>query len=367
MSWLVIIVSLLGTGFTLTALWRLRPAPGSVRREGRRPPVLLIRPVDAPTGRELQNLALPTGYEGALQQVVVSPFRPRLPPGVRWLPSDPLTANRKVGHVVYALETLRPRNRRVLVIDADVAVDAKLIDALVAELDGGAALASAPPSPFGGRGPGARAFAALLTQTHHSFFALDAMRAGAPAVCGKAIALSKVAQGELRTLGDHVGEDLELADRLHRRGRRVTLAAQPAFSPQSEVSLGESHARATRWMQVLRAHRPGLYPAVPLLFAPTPLLALGSVAVGPSTLTLGLFVALILARTALSLRLTHAHRIEVPLLQRATFWFVGETLLLAAFVTSLGARTVRWRGRSFELAPGGTMRPAPVRLEVRAA
>lgn len=367
MNAFLIIASSIATVFTLIALFRLRKPGPAARRSGLRPPVLLIRPVDGPTPRELESLATPIDYRGPLQHVVVSPFRPRLPEGVRWVASDPLTHNRKVGHILYALEVLRPRNRRVLVVDADVAVTGALIDALVDGLDSGAALVTAPPSPFGGSGVGARAFRALLTQTHHSFIALNAMRAGAPAVCGKAVALSRSAQLALGDLGHHVGEDLELADRLHARGHHVAMTSVPALVPQARVNASDAFERATRWMQVLRAHRPALQPSVPSLFAPTlPLLAM-ALATSASSGAFTAIAALVMSRIALSFRLSQLHGVNASAIERATSWLLAEALLLGAFVASLRVRRLSWRGRTFQLAPGGVMRPVPSRLEVRAA
>src|SRR5207237_668407 len=125
---------------------RSRRAPS---RGSKQVPVLLLRPVDAPTPRELENLATPIDYAGPLEQVVVSPYRPRLAPGVRWLPSDPLTPNRKVGHLLYALEVLRTEGRVVLAVDADVAVTGALVEGLAAPVASGAALSTAAPTPVG--------------------------------------------------------------------------------------------------------------------------------------------------------------------------------------------------------------------------
>ena len=102
-------------------------------------------------------------------------------------------------------------------------------------------------------------------------------------------------------------------------------------------------------MLVLRAHRPGLYPTVPLLFAPSlPLLV---AALASSSAPLAVSVAcLFAARATLSLVLA-------PGRHASTDWLLGETLLLAAFVRSLGARTVTWRGRTFALHRGGKIAP----------
>ncbi|MDY7232799.1 glycosyltransferase family 2 protein [Hyalangium rubrum] len=354
--------AVLATGFSAVALGRLL-RPRRAGGKGTRVPVLLLRPVDAPTERELENLAQPVDYAGALEQVVVSPYRPRLGPGVRWLPSDPPTPNRKVGHLLYALGALRTQGRVVLAVDADVAVTGALVEALAAPVEAGAALSTAAPTPVGARGMVARAVAGLLRHSHHSFLALHAMSAGAKAVCGKALGLSPVAMEELGALGDHIGEDLELARRLHARGLEVALAEVPALVPMEPMgSWRPAVERFTRWMQVLASHRPELYPTVPLLFTPTlPLAALAAV-LGSWELAAATGV-LVTVRTLLSWRLTVLTRPSPSLpspgaLTVATAWLLGEALLLMAFLRSTWrAGTVTWRGRTYALERGGRMAP----------
>jgi ceramide glucosyltransferase len=373
LAWAVV-----ATGFSVVALGRLlRVRRGTAAST--RAPVLLLRPVDAPTPRELENLSRPVDYAGELEQVVVSPYRPRLGAGVRWLPSDPPTPNRKVGHLLYALEALPTEGRVVLVVDADVAVTGQLVAALAEPVAAGVALSTAAPTPVGVRGLVARAVAGLLRHSHHSFRALHVMSAGAKAVCGKALGLSPVALEELRGLKDHIGEDLELARRLHARGLGVALAEVPALVPMEPMgSWRPAVERFTRWMQVLASHRPGLYPTVPLLFTPTlPLaalaLVLGSWELGAAT------GVLVLVRTLLSWRLTVLTQPPPPpagysplppgegqgegalppgLLTVTTSWLLGEALLLAAFLRSTWqAGQVTWRGRTYALRRGGRMAP----------
>jgi ceramide glucosyltransferase len=356
LSWTV-----LATGFSGVALARLlrarrAPAPG-----GTRVPVLLLRPVDAPTPQELDNLATPIDYAGPLEQIVVSPYRPRLAPGVRWLPSDPLTPNRKVGHLLYALEVLQTEGRVVLAVDADVAVTGALVEGLAAPVAAGAALSTAAPTPVGPEDGASRAMAGLLRYTHHSFRALDVMSAGAKAVCGKALGLSPMAMESLKELADHIGEDLELSKRLHARGLDVALSHAPAVVPLGTVdSWGTPLARFTRWMQVLASHRPALYPTVPMLFTPTLPLVLLSAVLG-SPLLAGAVAGLVAVRTLLALRLAslsapEGGRKDTGLPYALTDWLLGEGLLLAAFLCSLWQQgTVTWRGRTYALQPGGRM------------
>jgi hypothetical protein len=358
--------AVLAMGFSGVALARLSRARRPAASEGPPPPVLLLRPVDAPTPRELENLATPIDYAGPLEQVVVSPFRPRLAPGVRWLPSDPLTPNRKVGHLLYALEVLRTEGRVVLAVDADVAVTGALVEGLARPVaSGAAALSTAAPTPVGPEDGASRAMAGLLRYTHHSFRALDAMSAGAKAVCGKALGLSPTAMEALKALADHIGEDLELSKRLHARGLAVAMSAAPAVVPVGAVgSWATPLARFTRWMQVLSSHRPSLYPTVPLLFTATPPLALLAAVLGSPALV-GAVGALVVVRTLLALRLAAlstpgdsrgAAAVDTGLPHALTDWLLGESLLLAAFLGSLWQQgTVTWRGRTYALLPGGRM------------
>jgi hypothetical protein len=210
------------------------------------------------------------------------------------------------------------------------------------------------------------AVAGLLRHSHHSFRALHAMSVGAKAVCGKALGLSPIAMEELRGLGDHIGEDLELAKRLHARGAEVALAEEPALVPLEPMrSWRPAVERFTRWMQVLASHRPGLYPTVPLLFTPT--LPLGVLAAVLTSWELGVAVgALALVRALLSWRLSTLTRSErrggdavlTPFLAVTTWWLLGEALLLVAFIRSTWqAGVVTWRGRTYVLEPGGRMAP----------
>lgn len=360
MSWVVTLWAVLAGCFTWVAVWRLWQRPRMQReargpRVRRRPRVLLLRPVDAPTPLELQNLAAPVAYAGHLTHVVLSPFRPRLQSAnVQWLPSDPLTRNRKVGHVAYALSALpRADDTVVLCVDADVRVDGALVSALVDELRDGAALASAAPRPEVRETLAGRMVRGLLVQSHHNFEVLDVMSAGARAVCGKAIALSPTAQAELVRLGDCIGEDLELSQVLHERGLVVSLVRAAAHVPQAQDTRPRAVLdRFTRWMQVLRAHRPSLFPTVPLFFASTPvLMVLAAWLATPASAAALCF--LVAARISLANRLDGRPGLRFE-------WLLAEMLLLVAWLESLRlGRVVTWRGRRYTLAKGGRMVAVP--------
>jgi ceramide glucosyltransferase len=344
MSVFLLAWAVLAAGYTAAVLLRLRrrePPPSAAM------PVLLLRPVDAPTAEELRALARPVDHPGVKQVVLAAEEPAGL--GGQWLPSDPSTPNRKVGHWLNALTRIPAKGRVVVSIDADVEVDAALIDALVAPIASGAALVSAAPVPAPGGGWGARA---LLVNTHHNFLALDALRAGASTACGKAVAFGPAALREMVGLAECVGEDLELAARLHQRGERVELAAVPART----LSATGSVERFTRWMRVLRAHRPALTPSVPLLFAPTlPLLLLAPFG---DTWARSAILVLVVLRVLLSVRLealSRATQHEGTGLPAALCWLLGEALLLLAFLRSLRTGPITWRGQTFTLGRGGAI------------
>lgn len=351
--------AMLAGGFSAVALARLmrrRGPAGSTRAA-----VLLVRPVDAPTARELENLARPVDYAGPVEHVVLSPSRPPLPEHVQWIASDPAVPNRKVGHVLRALEARPDSHRVVVVVDADVAVTGALVEGLAAPVVTGAALSTAVPTPVGECSGAQRAVAGLLRRTHHSFRALHVMSAGARAVCGKALGLGPRALEELPALAEHIGEDLELSQRLHARGLDVALCEVPALVPLAPGSWRAALERFTRWMQVLESHRPALYPTVPLLFTPTwPLLGL-ALAGGSAALAWGVG-GLIAVRTLLAWRLAVLSAPEAEgsgaWRHLSLDWLWGEALLLAAFLTSLWrAPRVTWRGRTYALHAGGRMSP----------
>ena len=342
MTALLVLWAACATVFSLVTWTRLARARRSHLLARHHPPVLLLRPADALTETERACLAAPIDY-APLEHVVLAPTRPDSP-NVAWQPSDPSTPNRKVGHALHALRSRRGWAGVILCIDTDVAVDGALVAALAAAVVEGAALATAPPQPLAAPGLAARAVRGLLTATHHDFRALDVMRAGASAACGKAMALGPAALALLPEMADCVGEDLELARRLHTAGERVVLVDAAARMPQPpHAPLPATLARFTRWLQVLRAHRPALWTTVPLLLAPTPLLLATALLLGAPLVAIAV-VCLVASRTLL------AHRLA-PATGRGD-WVLGEALLLAAFVCSVRTRKISWRGRIFHVARG---------------
>jgi hypothetical protein len=329
-SALITVWAALAAAFTVLALYKLALRPQVAASKPSRVGIVLLRPVDAPTACELETLGqVPRGVE----QCVLSPR----PLTANHHPSEPSAQNRKLGH-------LRSFNATgpVLVADADVAVDDALVDALLGALEAGADLAWAAPRPLS---PGVTR--GLLVQSLHSFEALDVLSVGSKPVCGKAMALTPAAWAALLQLPDCIGEDLELSSVLHRRGLTVARAGY-ALMPHPAAPL----ARFTRWMQVLNAHRPALFPTVPLLFSCTPLLLAGALLQGDG-------VARAATAVLVALRLVTASVLER---QRRVHlaWLGAEALLLVCWVRALlrGDR-VTWRGRELAVGAQGALESPP--------
>lgn len=337
---ITVVWCLLAAGVTVVALRRLR-APGPRPVGARVEDVMLLRPLDVPSPQEVENLKAPV--PPGVRHVVLCPFRPSVGASVEWLPSDPLTRNRKLGHVQYALEVLRPdATTKVLVVDSDVRVDQELLERLTGALDGGAAAAWASPRP-----ERAGVERGVLVQSLQAFDISSGLGSSVPTMCGKAVALGPAAVDVFRRLPDCVGEDLEFGARLHQRGLRLELTGH-ARMPGVERG---SWSRFTRWMQVLRAHRPFLFPLVPIFFACTPMLIVLA-AVSGDVAALGLTGVVIALRGVLAARAERVDRVQAL----GVWWLPGEALLLAAWVAALvlGGR-VRWRGRTLEVGRGGLL------------
>lgn len=324
--------------FTILTLFRLRGRMGVSQRVEFPPAILLLRPVDSPTASELDLLRRPVTYRGDLKQVVITPFSLSLPRDIEWLPSQPDCPNRKVGHLLFGLEQIERAGRIVVSIDADVSVTDELLESLAVPVSQGAALVSAAPRPVHSRGLPGRAARAWLRNTHHNFVALFWMRRTVPTICGKAIGLGTAAQAELAHLTHVAGEDLELGARLEAKSHPVLLATCYAKMPQADnLSWKQALERPTRWMCILRKQRPWLYLTVPLLLAPTSILAVLTL-VSPSLWTLGAILTLGLVRSFLAFRLGEEWTVG---------WVGGEILLLVAFTRSLFMQQLYWRGRRF--------------------
>ena len=218
--------------------------------------------------------------------------------------------NRKVAQLARAPRSDAPV---VAVIDSDIALDDATLPTLITALltDPKAGAASCPPADVHGRTLGDHASAALLSSTPHAFYCLAALAErsrGAHVLCGAFIAIHRRVLDELggfASLERYLGEDFELARRLHARGYTIPTASVPGRVTDQGRSLYQVVSRFRRWCIVTRQQRPHLMLTYPLLLACTPLLlALAAIA---HTRALWIATALYLVlRTLLAMTLRRA-------------------------------------------------------------
>lgn len=278
------------------------------------------------------------------------------------------TPNAKSGQLAAVLS--REPSSVVVVADSDVELGEAELRGLLVALEGpGVGAAWVPPAEIGpARTSGDRASQALLSASLHAFPVLSGI--DGEGMVGKLFAARRealAAVGGFEALCDVLGEDMELARRLHRKGLRIAAVPLLARSLAGGRSIAAVVDRYTRWLQVIRAQRPSLLLSYPLLFFPTlPLLLLALFAplnpwVAGATAALALSGRLLVAATARFLVDNRA--------SRGGLWMdamIGDLLLMSSFVRALSRRTVEWRGRTLAITPRGRLvtRAASVALPV---
>jgi len=273
-------------------------------------------------------------------------------------------ANRKVGQIaaVAAVEAAEV----VLWADSDVDLGGTDLDALVAPLlaDPGIAAVWAPVVE---RGPAAtlgdRVSEAILGGSLHAFpllAHLDPRGLVGKLVAVRAAALAAV---DFASMGDVLGEDMELAARLHGGGRRVVLAETVGVARPRGRTLGAVVGRFARWISMVRAQRPARLAGYPLVLVATPfVLALAGAALAAGARPA--LVAVVVA-VALATRLATAHLAARAGGRRSSAFgcladaVLADAALLVAFARALSSRRLSWRGRALRLGAGGRLEEVP--------
>ena len=276
--------------------------------------------------------------------------------------------NRKAAHLGVA--ELRTRAPVLVIADSDVALDAEALPALIAalEADPQAGASCAPPIDVRPRTLGDHASAALLSSTPHALLSLSALSdysrsqtllAGALLACRRDVLLSA---GGFRALEPYLGEDFELARRLHAMGRPVRVSARPARFTDEGRSVAAVVARYARWSLVVRRQRPWLFSTYFLLLGCTPALLAGSVAASIWARPYGL-VALFGAALLLGLRvrlaevLRRAYGVAGGRGRALVAVLLGESLVFAGAALAGVRSKVVWRGRPFRVGRRGELEP----------
>jgi ceramide glucosyltransferase len=275
-------------------------------------------------------------------------------------------ANRKVAQLMVARPS--PEATVVVVADSDICFDERTLPCLIAvlEADPKAGASSSPMIEVRPETAGDRASAALLSSTPHGFLCLAGLAersGGAHVLCGALIACRRSVLDEVggfAALEQFLGEDFELARRLHERGYAIPHSSAPAPVTDHGRSLGQVVKRYARWCTVTRQQRPHLFSTYTLLLGCTPLvLALAAVvaALRPPFWWAGLVTAggAVTARLAFAITLRRCYGLPAGPLRSLAALLAGEVLIVAGATLALGRPEVEWRGRRYHVGRGGLL------------
>ena len=266
--------------------------------------------------------------------------------------------NPKVSLLAFAMRTAPPCDV-VLVVDADV--DPSSIDAhaIAAAFDDPRVAAVWQPVVEGADGTFGDAVSdAILLGSFHAFPLIALLDKGA--LVGKVSAMRREALeaiGGFEALGHVLGEDLELAAVLKRRGWLTRTVPRAARSAARGRSLREVFNRFARWTLVTKHQRTRLIPSYPFIFFPLPLaLVLAGCTDVPEN---GILLAIV-AVTRMIVAALGAVRGGRPsrMVRMMLLAPVADALLAAAWGTALVTRRFTWRGNVLRFRSDGSLERA---------
>ena len=384
--------ALLALAFTAVAIASTRQLFGRARSTARRarvwPHIALVRPCEGldPSLAETLRSSATARYDGARTIFFCVPSAADPAYAVIERVRDELVAAGADARVVVtAIET--PANRKaaqlaivdaqlpddaplLVIADSDVQLDDEslpsLVSALMADRDAGAS--SAPPIDVSAATAGDRWSAALLSSTPHALLALAALSersGGVPLLAGALLAVKRdalAAVGGFRSLEPYLGEDFELARRLHDAGLSMATSSAPARFTDSGRTLRGIVRRYARWSLVVRRQRPALFGTYVLLLGCTPLVTAAALfdaaaRVDGWPLALGAAAALVLARTLLAMTLRRCYGVAGGWGRALAAMFAGELLICAGATQAGASAEVEWRGRRFYVGERGALQP----------
>jgi len=392
LSFVVCSWALLALGFTAIAISSTRSLYRRARESARRPRIwphiALVRPCEGldPSLAETLRSSVTARYEGPRTiffcvpsavdpaYAVIERVRDELVAGgadVRIVVTAIDTpANRKSAQLA-VVDAHLPAEAPILVIaDSDVQLDddslPSLLSALLSDREAGAA--SAPPIDVSAATAGDRWSAALLSSTPHALLALAALSersGGVPLLAGALLAVKRealAAVGGFHSLEPYLGEDFELARRLHDAGLAMATSAAPARFTDSGRTLRGIVRRYARWSLVVRRQRPALFATYVMLLGCTPLVVLGALLATAARsegwdLALACAAALVGARTLLALTLRRCYGVPGGFGRALAAMLAGELLVCAGATQAGASAEVEWRGRRFYVGARGALEP----------
>jgi hypothetical protein len=269
--------------------------------------------------------------------------------------------NHKVDQLARALAGRRASV--VLVADSDVDLRGVDLAALVAPLRAGDAACWASVAERGASGAlGDRASVAILAGGLHGFALLS--RLDPAGMVGKLFAVRADALenvGGFSSMTRFLGEDVELSRRLRAEGYAVRARELGVFSSASGRTLGSARDRYARWMLVVRTQRGALMASYPLLFFAAPLQVLFAAALAPSRPLWALALALVAvsARVLVAIGARRAARLSLTARAALVDPWLGDAVLLSAWLRALTLREVCWRGGVLRFDRAGLLVQSP--------
>ncbi len=270
----------------------------------------------------------------------------------------PAGPNRKASTLAGVLERRLEEYAGVINIDSNVDMTGLDLGALVAPLGRPRVGATwMPPVESAGTTLGDRASRAVLAGSFHAFGLLSGLDPAG--LVGKVFAVRRDAAGELG-LGDlaqYLGEDVELSARLRAAGFTVEPVRARARALPAHGPVRATVARHARWITVVRAQRPALLLTYPLLFAPTPAIAVLAVVALLHSATLGVaaLAAALAARLVVSAGARYASGLRWSPRIGLVDALLADGVLWAALARSLRSREVEWRGRRLRIDRTGRL------------
>jgi ceramide glucosyltransferase len=260
------------------------------------------------------------------------------------------------------------REELVVIADSDLRITDETLPALVGVLASDPQAGASHAAQIERRADtvGDQASAALLSSTPHAFLCLAALaeRNGREqAMCGALVAIRRTILDEVggfASLEEFLGEDFELARRIHRLGKRAPISPEPVEAVAAGRPFSNVASRFARWSTVTRTQKPHLYVTYLLLLGCAPplfvLTALTAVLQPPLWwFGLGWAALFFLARTTLAAMLRRRAHLPAGPVRSLAALLLGETLLLIGATGGLGRPIIEWRGHRFRIEKGGKM------------
>jgi ceramide glucosyltransferase len=336
-----------------------RPTPHGRTTEA----VTLLKPLHSSEPHLTENLStfLVQDYAGPLQMVcgvgdaldnavpAVEALRRAHPSADIALTTGPLGpgSNAKIGNLIAMMPAAK--HDILIMSDSDMAVGPDYLAALLVALQqAGVGAVSCLYAGRGDAGSWSQVNAAIISWSTAPKIAMSLATGMARPCMGSTIAMRRETLeriGGFAAFPDVLADDYAIGEAIAALG--LTVAIPPILLTHAcrEESLGDLWRQQLRWAVTIRGLAPlrhlgsGIVFALPLAMLAIPFAPLAGLAA---------------AMTALTIRLLVAHSVDrIAGRRTAPLWLlpVADCIEFAAFLASLTARTIDWRGRSLTMAP----------------